>query len=58
MTYLTTPGEVPLFTNVGLILVPQLELQFENPVIVPPVGEVYIDAVHVNVVPVVADVIV
>jgi hypothetical protein len=56
--YRTTPGDVPVLFSVGLILAPQLELQFENPVIVPPTGTVIIDAVQLKVVPVVAEVIV
>ena len=55
MTYLTIPVEVPVLTSVELIFVPEPAL---NQVIVPPVGEDNNDAVHANVVPVVADVIV
>ena len=58
MIYLTTPDDVPEFTKVWPILVPQDEEQSLKPVIVPPVGAVNRDAVHVKVVPVVAEVIV
>ena len=55
ITYLTTPGEVPVLSKVWLMLDP---LPPAKPVTVPPDGVVVIDAVQVKVVPVVADVIV
>ena len=54
--YLTTPVEVPVLTNVGLMVEPDPGV--ENPVIVPPVGAVKTEAVHANVVPVVKEEIV
>jgi hypothetical protein len=55
ITYLTTPGEVPVLSKVVLILAPEPET---IPFIVPPVGVVVSEAVHVKVVDAVADVMV
>ncbi|MBK7131723.1 MAG: hypothetical protein IPH69_02560 [Bacteroidales bacterium] len=45
--YLTTPGEVPVLISVCPIFVPQPDEQSPKPVMVPPVGGVVINAVHV-----------
>jgi hypothetical protein len=58
ITYLTTPNDVPVFTNVWLIRLPQEAAQSLNPVMVPPEGAVSMEAVHVKVVPTVAEVMV
>ena len=58
MIYLTTPGEVPVLFKVGLMMLPQPEVQSLKSVIVPFAGEVNTEAVQVKVVPVVADVMV
>ena len=55
ITYLTTPGEVPLLLKVLVIVDPHPLAQSLSPVIVPPVGEVNIDEVHVKLVPVTFD---
>ena len=56
ITYLTTPVVVPLFTNVWLMVAGHPDKQSLNPVMLPPVGGVRIDAVQVKVVPVTAEV--
>ena len=56
ITYLTTPGEEPVLVKIGLM--EGMEPEVVNPVIVPPVGAVSIDAVQVKVAPDVAEVIV
>ena len=58
MIYLTTPGEVPVLFKVWLIMFPHPEEQSLKSVIVPFAGEVNTEAVQVNVVPEVADVMV
>ena len=58
ITYLTTPGEVPVFINGSLIRLPQPEVQSLKSVIVPFAGEINTEAVQVNVVPDVAEVMV
>ena len=47
--YLTTPSVVPVLIRVLLMVVPQEDEQFKNPVIVPPVGIVNRSATQVNV---------
>ncbi len=56
MVYVTLPGEVPVLSNWSFIITPVPEAVI--PVIVPPVGVEVIEAVHSNVAPVVADVII
>jgi hypothetical protein len=56
ITYLTRPGEVPVLSSVSLILAPDPGPGM--PVIVPPAGVVISEAVHVNVAPAVADVMI
>jgi hypothetical protein len=51
IVYRTTPSDVPVFTNIWLIIFPQFDEHPENPVIVPPAGIVRIPAVQLNVVP-------
>ena len=51
--YRTTPVEVPVFTKLAVIRVP--DPGDEIPVIVPPAGEVNMDAVQAKVVPEVAE---
>jgi hypothetical protein len=58
ITYLTTPKEVPVLINVWFIRLPQALTQLLNPVMVPPEGVVSMEAVHVKVVPTVAEVMV
>lgn len=54
IVYLTMPAVVPVLVSVCAIIVPHAEEQLLKPVIVPPVGEVRINAVHVKVVPMIS----
>jgi hypothetical protein len=56
MIYSTTPVDLPVLTRVWFIGIEQLGGQSLNPVIVPPVGAVDIEAIQVKVVPATAEV--